>query len=186
MSGIFGGAEARMGAFAKNKVSSAQSFPLDELIALIKREYGIKSLDDVLRRHLDLALNITHGGITLDKNPEELQRDHIFPRSKLEKSGYAYEMVNHYANFHFLRGSDNLNKLDKDPHDWFRNPGKSISPYSEKDLEERLLQWEDLNPGQFESMLEKRSRKIRTKAVEMFGCTEDEFNMLFSDKVIQI
>ncbi len=183
MSGIFSGAEARMGAFAENKVASAQSFPLDELVALVKREYGIKSLDDVLRRHLDLALNIAHGGITLDKNPEELQRDHIFPRSKLEKAGYAYEMVNHYANFHFLRGSDNLNKLDKDPHDWFRNPGKSIPPYSDKDLEERLLQWEDLNPGQFGSMIEKRSRKIRAKAADLFGITEEEFNALFADKV---
>lgn len=183
MSGIFSGAEARMGAFAKNNVASAQLFPLDELVALIKREYGIKSLDDVLRRHLDLALNIAHGGITLDKNPEELQRDHIFPKSKLEKAGYAYEMVNHYANFHFLRGSDNLNKLDKDPHDWFRNPGKNVSPYSDKDIQERLLQWEDLNPGQFESMIEKRSRKIRTKAAELFGVTEEEFNALFADKV---
>lgn len=183
MSGIFSGAEARMGAFSKNIVAIARSFPLDELVALIKREYGIKSLDDLLRRHLDLALNIAHGGITLDKNPEELQRDHIFPKSKLEKAGYPYEMVNHYANFHFLRGSDNLNKLDKDPHDWFRNPGKNIPPYSDKDLQERLLQWEDLNPGQFEFMIEKRSRKIRAKAAELFGFTEEEFNTLFSEKV---
>jgi len=183
MSGIFSGAEARMGAFAKNKVASAPSFPLNELVALIKREYGIKSLDDVLRRHLDLALNIAHGGITLDKNPEELQRDHIFPKSKLEKAGYPYEMVNHYANFHFLRGIDNLNKLDKAPHDWFKTPGKNISPYSDKDLEERLLQWENLNPGQFETMIEQRSKKIRAKAADLFGVTEDEFNALFTDQV---
>lgn len=181
MSGIFSGAEARMGAFAKKEVANAQSFPLDKLVALIKREYGIKSLDDVLHRHLDLALNIAHGGITLDKNPEELQRDHIFPKSKLEKAGYPYEVVNHYANFHFLRGSDNLNKLDKAPHDWFKNPGKNISSYSTRDLEERLLQWEDLNPGQFEAMIEKRSVKIRTKAAELFGATEEECNLLFSD-----
>src|SRR4051794_27292224 len=126
-----------MGAFAKNKVSSSQGFPLTDLTALVRREYGIKSLDDLLRRHLDLALNIAHGGITLDKNPEELQRDHIFPKSKLEKAGYPSELVNHYANFHFLRGSDNLNKNDKDPHDWFKNPGKDVPSYSDKDLAER-------------------------------------------------
>lgn len=182
MSGVFSGAEARMGAFSNNKVANAQSVPLSELIALIKREYGIKSLDDVLRRHLDLALNITHGGITLDKNPEQLQRDHIFPKSKLEKAGYPYEMVNHYANFHFLRGNDNLNKLDKNPDEWFRNPGKNIAPYSDKDLEERLLCWEDLNPGQFELMIKRRGKKIRQKAEELFGIKEEEFNTLFADK----
>jgi hypothetical protein len=181
MSGVFSGAEARMGAFTKNKIANAQSFPLDALVAAIKREYGIKSLDDILRRHLDLALNIAHGGITLDKNPDQLQRDHIFPKSRLEKAGYPYEMVNHYANFHFLRGSDNLNKLDKEPHEWFRSPGKNIPPYSDQDLEERLLEWDDLNPGQFVSMIEKRSGRIRAKAAELFGMKEEELNVLFTD-----
>jgi hypothetical protein len=182
MSGVFSGAEARMGAFAKNKVAGSQSFPLEELIALVKREYGIKSLDDLLRRHLDLALNIAHGGITLDKNPDELQRDHIFPKSQLEKAKYPYEVVNHYANFHFLRGTDNLNKLDKPPHEWFKNPGKNVPPYSDKDLEERLLTWDDLQPGNFESMIERRGKKIRQKAEEIFGLQEQEFDALFAQK----
>ena len=182
MSGIFSGAEARMGAFARRNVANATSFPLDDLAALIKRQYGIQSLDDLLQRHLDLALNIAHGGITLDKNPEDLQRDHIFPKSKLERASFAYELVDHYANFHFLRGRDNLNKLDKDPHDWFRNPGRDAPPYSDKDLEERLLQWQDLNPGQFESMIERRSSKIRSKAADLFRVTEEEFNALFADQ----
>jgi hypothetical protein len=182
MSGIFSGAEARMGAFAKNSVISAKSFPLGGLAALLKREYGIKSLDDVLRRHLDLALNIAHGGITLDNNPDDLQRDHIFPKSQLEKAGYGYDKVNHYANFHFLRGADNLNKLDRPPHEWFRKPGSNVPSYSEKDLEERLLTWEDLEPGQFEAMIERRGKKIREKAEQVFSLKEDAFNSLFADK----
>ena len=181
MSGVFSGAEARMGAFTRNKVAASKQFPLHELIALVKREYGIKSLDDLLRRHLDLALNIAHGGITLDRNPEDLQRDHIFPKSQLEKQGYPYEIVNHYANFHFLRGVDNLNKLDKPPDEWFRNPGRDVPPYSDKDLEERLLTWDDLQPGHFESMIEERGRKVRQKAVELFGIEEAEFDALFAD-----
>lgn len=181
MSGVFSGAEARMGAFAKNKVSVTQGFPLNDLAALVRREYGITSLDDVLRRHLDLALNIAHGGITLDNNPEELQRDHIFPKSKLEKAGYPYELVNHYANFHFLRGSDNLNKLDKDPHDWFRNPGKGVPPYSDKDLEERLLRWDEIGPGCFETMIEQRGKRIRAKAEQLFGVTEEDLKKLFAE-----
>lgn len=181
MSGIFSGAEARMGAFAKNKVAKASSFPLGDLIALVKREYGIKSLDDLLRRHIDLALNIAHGGITVEKNPDKLQRDHIFPKSGLEKAGYSYDKINHYANFHFLRGADNLNKLDRPPNEWFRKPGDA-PPYSEKDLEERLLTWDDLEPGHFEVMLEQRGKKIREKAQLFFGLTEDQFNALFVDK----
>jgi hypothetical protein len=181
MSGVFSGAEARMGAFARNKVRGATGFPLNELASLIRREYGIKSLDEVLRRHLDLALNIAHGGITLDKNPEELQRDHIFPKSKLEKAGYPYEAVNHYANFHFLRGSDNLNKLDKDPHDWFRSPGRDAPPYSDRDLEERLMRWDEINPGCFETIIAQRGKRIRAKAEELFGVSEEDFKKLFAE-----
>lgn len=179
MSGVFSGAAARMGAFARNKVAGSKQFPLHELIALVKREYGIKSLDDLLRRHLDLALNIAHGG--MDRNPEDLQRDHIFPKSQLEKQGYPYEIVNHYANFHFLRGVDNLNKLDKPPDDWFKNPGRDVPPYSDRDLDERLLTWDDLQPGHFESMIDKRGQKIRQKAVQLFGIEEAEFDALLAD-----
>jgi hypothetical protein len=181
MSGVFSSAEARMEAFARKKITGTRTFPLQELISLVKREYGIKSLDDMLRRHLDLALNIAHGGITLDGNPEELQRDHIFPKSQLEKAGYPYEIVNHYANFHFLRACDNLNKLDKPPHEWFRNPGRDVPPYSERDLEERLLTWDDLEPGHFEPMIKNRGEKIRKKAEELFGLKEEEFNALFAE-----
>lgn len=152
------------------------------MVDLVKREYGISSLDDVLKRHLDLALNIAHGGITLDQNPEELQRDHIFPRSQLEKAGYPHEVINHYANFHFLRGTDNLNKLDRPPDEWFRNPGKHAAPYSEDELADRLLTWGDLAPGGFDSMIEIRGARIRQKAEELFGLTEKEFNGLFVEE----
>jgi hypothetical protein len=182
MSGIFSGAETRMGAFVKNKLANASGFPLQDLVALLKREYGIKSLDDLLRRHLDLALNIAHGGITLDKNPDELQRDHIYPKSQLEKAGYAHDKVNHYANFHFLRGTDNLNKLDKPPHEWFKNPGSNVQSYSEQDLDERLLTWRDLEPGQFDAMIERRGKRIREEAEQFFSLPEVEFNALFTDK----
>ncbi len=180
MSGVFSGAEARMGWFARNRVSGADEFPLADLGALVRREYGIDSLDSILRRHRDLALNIAHGGITLDKNPENLQRDHIFPKSKLEKAGYPYEMVNHYANFHFLRGSDNLNKTDRDPHEWFRSPGKNVPSYSDRDMKERLLEWDELEPGCFETMIERRGKRIRLKAEELFGMSEDDINALFT------
>jgi hypothetical protein len=180
MSGVFAGAEARMGGFTRSKVLGASSFPLKELTGLVRREYGIKSLDDLLRRHRDLTLNIAHGGITVDTNPEDLQRDHIFPKSSLEKAGLPYERVNHYANFHFLRAVDNLNKLDRPPDEWFKNPGGNAPPYSDKDLAERLLTWDDLPPGNFEAMIERRGKKIREKAEKFFGLSEHELNQLFA------
>ncbi len=179
MSGIFSGAEARMGSFSKKIISNAKKFPLNELANLIKREYGIRSLDDLLRKHLDLALNIAHGGITLDGNPEDLQRDHIFSKSKLEKENRPYEMINHYANFHFLRGVDNLNKTDKPPHEWFAKPGKDIPPYSENDLATRLLTWEDLQPNKFDQMIINRGKKIRKKAEDLFRMSETDLDLLF-------
>jgi hypothetical protein len=81
-----------------------------------------------------------------------------------------------------LRGVDNLNKLDKPPNEWFKNPGRNIPPYSDKDLEERLLTWEDLQPGNFESMIDRRGKKIRQNAEKLFGVTELEFNGLFAEK----
>lgn len=181
MSGIFSGAEARMGAFSRNIVLTSDNFPLQNLVKLVKRQYGIDSLDKLLRRHLDLTLNIAHGGITLDNNPDELQRDHIFPKSKLEAAGYPYETVNHYGNFHFLRANDNGNKSDKPPHEWFRRPGTN-SPYTDNDLSERLLSWDLLEPDQFENMIDVRGKKIREKAEKLFGLSEQEFNNLFKDE----
>ncbi len=181
MSGIFSGAEARMGAFSRNIVLSSDDFPLKNLARLVKRQYGIDSLDKLLRRHLDLTLNIAHGGVTLDNNPDELQRDHIFPKSKLEAAGYPYETVNHYGNFHFLRANDNGNKSDKPPHEWFRRPGAN-SLYTDNDLNERLLSWDLLEPDQFENMIDVRGRKIRDKAEKLFGLSEQDFNALFTDE----
>ena len=130
-------------------------------------------------RHLDLALNITHGGITLDRNPEELQRDHIFPKARLQEAGYEYEQINHYANFHFLRGTDNLNKSDKPPHEWFRSPGKAPA-YTNQDLSERLLVWDELEPGCFEQMLDARGKRIRAKAETLLGLSEADIAALFA------
>jgi hypothetical protein len=178
MSGIFGSAEARMGSFARGSVANRTNFPLKDLAQLIRRQYGINSLGWLFSRHLDLTLNIVHGGITLDHNPEELQRDHIFPRSTLEREGYPYEKVNHYANFHFLRANDNVNKTNKPPHEWFHKPGTN-TPYTDQDLADRLLTWDLLEPGQFPSLLEDRSRLIKEKAITLFGMTEDELNALF-------
>jgi hypothetical protein len=167
MSGIFAGAEARMGAFARKECVKGKPFPLENLCRLVAQYYGITSLETLLTRHLDLTLNIAHGGISLDNNPENLQRDHIFPRSTLEEKGVSEERANHYANFHFLRDKDNLNKSNIAPHRWFAKPGDQ-SAYSDADLKERLLTSDMLQPGKFPTMLKERSRLIQERALALF------------------
>ncbi|CAB3796934.1 hypothetical protein LMG28614_04475 [Paraburkholderia ultramafica] len=178
MTGIFTGAEARMGTFARKQCVTGKPFPLDKLAQLVKHHYGIGSLEALLSRHLDLTLNIAHGGITLDNNPENLQRDHIFPRATLTKQGMPSEQTNHYANFHFLRGKDNLNKSDTPPSEWFRKPGEQ-PPYSEDDLKERLLSWELLEPESFPIMLRERTKEIHDRALRLFGVDANGFERLF-------
>lgn len=178
MSGVFAGAEARMGVFARNECNQTGPFPVKKLARLVASLYGVSCLESLLSRHLDLALNIAHGGITLDNNPENLQRDHIFPRSTLEKGGMSSEKTNHYANFHFLRGKDNLNKSDTAPHEWFKKPGDQPG-YSDADLKERLLTWDLLTAGAFLTMLQVRTSSIHERALTLFGTTHAEFDALF-------
>lgn len=171
-----------MGAFARNECAKGKPFPLERLMRLVAKHYGITSLETLLSRHLDLTLNIAHGGITLDNNPDNLQRDHIFPRAMLEGEGVPSERTNHYANFHFLRGKDNLNKSDTPPHKWFRKPGDQ-PPYTDDDLKERLLTWDLLEPGQFPQLLEARTQQIQKRALELFSMKPGDLEALFSAPV---
>jgi len=180
MSGVFGSAEARMGNFARKQCNKKRDFPLKELADLTRKSRRIYSLDDLLSSHRDLTLNIAKGGVYLDDNPDELERDHIFPKALLEKQGYPEHKINHYANFHFLRKKDNRNKQDKPPDQWFRSPGKQ-SPYSDTEMKERLLDWYMIEPGNFEKMLEDRGTLIREETLKLFHMEEAEFNSLFTD-----
>lgn len=179
MSGVFAGAEARMGTFTRQEAMQPGDFPIAKLAQRARSHYGLSSFEDLLHRHLDLALNIAHGGITLDGNPEDLQRDHIFPKATLLRQGKTENEANHYANFHFLRAKDNLNKSDTPPHLWFQNPGRGVPAYADNDLEERLLCWALLEPGAFETMVQERSQRIKKRAEERFGMTVTEFDALF-------
>ena len=178
MSGIFAGAEARMGKFAREQCVMGKPFPLDALANTVREHYGIRGLNELLSRDLDLTLNIAHGGVTLNNNPDELQRDHIFPRALLQADGIPDAQINHYANFHFLRAKDNLNKSATPPHEWFRKPGNQAA-YSDADLSERHLNWELLQPPKFLEMLEARSKKIQERALALFGMSLQDFDGMF-------
>jgi hypothetical protein len=180
MSGVFAGAEARMGKFTREQAAAEGDFPIEGVARLATRHYGIASLEALLASHLDLTLNIAHGGITLDGNPEDLQRDHIFPRATLLKQGKTEDEANYYANFHFLRAKDNLNKSDVPPEEWFNKPGKGVPAYSDDDLAERLLDATLLKPGAFDKMVRKRSDAIKKRAEDLFGMTIAQFDALFS------
>lgn len=180
MSGVFGAAEARMGSFARKYCREAKEFPLKALAQLVGRTVVIKSLDDLLRRHLDLSLNIAHGGVVIDGNPDQLERDHIFPKAPLQSQGVSVALANHYANFHFLRQTDNRNKTDKPPHEWFDKPGPNADPYTDQDLADRLISRELIQPGTFDKLIDLRGARIREAASKLFHMTELDFNQLFA------
>src|ERR1043165_2691390 len=176
MSGVFGSAEARAGSFAR-KCARSGEFPLQKLGKLVADIRWVKNLDDLLSLDLDLTLNITHGGITLDGNPDELERDHIFPRALLQKLGVADSQINHYANFHFLRQKDNRNKTDKPPSEWFKEPGQATA-YTDREMDERLLSSYIIQPGAFSQLVAVRGQRIPDKALGMFHLNDSEFEAL--------
>lgn len=181
MSGVFGGAEARMGGFARNECRSSGVFPLRKLARLVRSARPIANLDMLLGHHLDLTLNIAQGGVVLDGNPDDLERDHIFPKSRLAVQGMPASRINSYANFHFLRQSDNRNKTDRPPHDWFKQPGENAAAYTDQDMEDRLLSWDLIQPGGFERLLDIRGKRIRDAACKLFHMSETDFDKLFTD-----
>jgi uncharacterized protein DUF262 len=179
MSGVFGAAEARMGAFGRKYCRDAKQFPLESLAQLIARTALVKSLDDLLHAQLDLSLNIAHGGVVIDGNPDQLERDHIFPKALLLDQQVPLARANHYANFHFLRQKDNRNKTDKPPAEWFDKPGPNAEPYSDQDLADRLLSRDLIQPGAFGTLIDVRGARIRDAACKMFHMTEADVNKLF-------
>jgi hypothetical protein len=53
---------------------------------------------------------------------------------------------------------------------------------SDQDMEERLLTWEDINPGNCETMLKNRGKRIRRKVEELLGFSEEGINVLFGKR----
>ena len=98
----------------------------------------------------------------------------------LEKAGSPQERTNHYANFHFLRGKDNLNKSDIPPHEWFKKPGDQPS-YTDADLAGRLLSWDLLQPGGFDQLITTRGTQIQDRALALFGTDAPTFDKLFAE-----
>ena len=173
MSGVFSRAEARMSNFSK-QADPNQEFPIGRLIRLVQQFSDVWSVEDLLRKNLNLTLNIVHDGLTIDDDPQEHERDHIFPRSTLLKEGRAPLEADHFANMHFIRKQDNRNKTNISPDVWFKSPG-SAPPYSETDLQARLISEEMIQPGNFEVLIDQRSKLIKAKALSLFSMTETDF-----------
>lgn len=177
MAGVFGSAEARTGSISRTHCRSTGVFSLEKLAESVSVTRWISSLDGILKSHLDLTLNIGHGGGIVDDSPDGLERDHTFPKSLLATKEIPDGKIGHYANFHFVRQGDNRNKTDKPPHEWFKSPGKA-SAYSDQEMAERLLLWDLIQPYAFEKLLEVGGQRNREKAVQLCYICEDEFNAL--------
>lgn len=134
-------------------------FPLEEIEQEIKEWAPFTQLSDFFGSHhsLDPILNILHGGSvdfkTLNSRNAP-QRDHIFPRSKLEKTGVPDDKIHHFANMRLLGAIANILKSDEDP-------VSALSDLSVETLaQDYLIPKEYLNYEHYEEFLVKRTRLI--------------------------
>jgi hypothetical protein len=102
------------------------------------------------------------------------------PAVSLSAGRVSPELRNHYANFHFLRKDDNRNKTDKEPHVWFNNPGPTAPPYTDEDLNERLISRDLIQKGAFKELIAVRGERIRKAACTLFKMKEADFNEMFA------
>ena len=99
-------------------------FPLDHMVRIIKErtkaDYGLQ--EHFFWADADLVLNIVQGGVLqIDptnptKHPKDLRLevDHIFPRSKVQKSGNG-DIANHVGNYRLVVLPVNRRKLARWP-----------------------------------------------------------------------
>lgn len=137
-------------------------FPVSECIAKMAEAELFTEPEELVGRAntLDPLLNILAGGgvdfsTLLDRNRPE--RDHIFPKSKLEGLGMPPEKVNHFANMRLLGKLPNIQKSAEDPELVFAGvkPESLMQDYL---IPAHLLKYDD-----FERFLDERTQLIRKR-----------------------
>jgi hypothetical protein len=142
--------------------SGSQGFPLLTVESAIKEWRSFDHISDFFNdsNALDPLLNILHGGRVAFKTLNDRnapQRDHIFPRSKLERQGVLETEINHYANMRLLGAIANILKSDEDP-------VTALAAYSEERLaQDYLIPKAFLDYNMFGKFLDERTKLIKER-----------------------
>ena len=108
-----------MGVIKESAKLGVKEFPLHGIESTIKEWWPHEHLNEFFigNTALDPLLNVLHGG-RVDFNTlcsrNSPHRDHIFPKSKLEKRSVPEDKINHYANMRLLGAIPNILKSDEE------------------------------------------------------------------------
>ena len=144
------------------------NFPIDEISKYMEERTGMNyDFSENMLYDLDLILNIIHGGVfeIPKKRGWSLERDHIFPRSILEKKGFTEDLINSVGNFRYINKTRNILKSNALPEENTEFYGSD-----EWTLKELFMKARDnLTEETFKNFAQKRKELIMSKANEFLG-----------------
>lgn len=140
-------------------------FPVEEIGKYMEERTGIAyAFQDAMFKDLDLILNIIEDGVYQipKRRGWSLEKDHIFPKSVLARSGFERGLINDVGNFRFVNKTRNLKKLASMPEGDLEFFGQDEAQLRRLFLETRR----DPSENNFRAFVEKRKELIRTQVRE--------------------
>jgi len=144
------------------------NFPIDDIRKYMEERTGITyDFSETMLYDLDLVLNIIQDGVyeIPKKRGWSLERDHIFPRSILEKKGFPEELINNIGNLRLINKTRNVLKSNS-------LPGENIEFYGSEDYELKQLYIKarnNLTGETFSNFVQKRKDMIYDKVRKFLG-----------------
>ena len=144
------------------------NFPIDDIRKYMEERTGITyDFSETMLYDLDLVLNIIQDGVyeIPKKRGWSLERDHIFPRSILEKKGFPEELINNIGNLRLINKTRNVLKSNS-------LPGENIEFYGSEDYELKQLfikARNNLTEETFSNFVQKRKDMIYDKVRKFLG-----------------
>lgn len=162
------GPDAKLDVLHRKLSEAMNEFPLPDISNYLSERTGVPyAFSHSMLNDLDLVLNIIGGGYAEipRKRGWSLERDHIFPKSELEKRGISHEFINSAGNLRFLNKTRNILKSAGIPEtdtDFFGSNNPELS---------RLFHaaTQDLTETAFRDFVQKREQLIRDKVTGFLG-----------------
>ena len=144
------------------------NFPIDEISKYMEERTGMNyDFSENMLYDLDLILNIIQGGVfeIPKKRGWSLERDHIFPRSILEKKGFTEDLINSVGNFRYINKTRNILKSNVLPEENTEFYGSDEWALKELFMKAR----DNLTEETFKNFVQKRKELIMSKVNEFLG-----------------